>query len=219
MSHVTGLLLIDAPASALNNAGQAKDEKNNNVIAVKLINTPDGVYPYVSAQAIRYWLRTGFVDVPGWNAPTFRDDDISYTAADPLSYVEDDLFGYMRAPGGLESEKKAREKGLTALSEEKGRDGKMKPVSITRIAPFRVGTAVATAPLKGKPTRDWGTMARAEGHPVIHIHDFYRAHLKAPLAIDLVSAGTFFVSERVGYKNLDANRVESAAKAGAEKRK
>src|ERR1044071_3216963 len=98
MSHITGLLIIDAPARALNNAGHAKDERNNNVIVVKLINTHDGIYPYVSAQAIRYWLRTGFADVQGWAAPTFRDEDVSYTSADPVNFTEDDLFGYMRAP-------------------------------------------------------------------------------------------------------------------------
>jgi CRISPR-associated protein Cst2 len=39
--------------------------------------------------------------------------------------------------------------------------------------------------------------------------------LKAPFGIDLTSAGTFFNSKRVGYKNIDKHRVESAKKAGA----
>jgi CRISPR-associated protein Cst2 len=58
-------------------------------------------------------------------------------------------------------------------------------------------------------------MARAEGDPVPYEHQFYRAHLKAPLALDLTNAGTFFVSKRVGYKNLDKNRIESALAANA----
>ena len=57
MSYLTGLLLIDAPASALNNLGNIETERNANVSGVKVIYANDGTYPYVSAQAFRYWLR------------------------------------------------------------------------------------------------------------------------------------------------------------------
>jgi CRISPR-associated protein Cst2 len=214
MSQVTGILLIDAPASALNNAQKDEDVKNlANAVAVKFIETPQGRYPYVSAQATRAWLRRQITATDSaWGTPIHREEKVAYTAADPVAFAEDDLMGYMRAPDGMESEKAARAAGLAPLEEGK-KNGKVVPISITRISPFRVGTLVSTVPIRIR--RDFGTMARGEGDPVPFTHQFYRAHLKAPLALDLTCAGTFFVSKRVGYKNLDKNRQESAKQAGA----
>jgi CRISPR-associated protein Cst2 len=39
--------------------------------------------------------------------------------------------------------------------------------------------------------------------------------LKAGIALDLTCAVTFFVSQRVGYKNLDSKRIENAKNKGA----
>lgn len=64
-------------------------------------------------------------------------------------------------------------------------------------------------------TGDWGVMARFEGDPVIHVHQLYRAHLKAPIGIDLTCAGTFFDSMRVGFRDLDVARKEAAVRNGA----
>jgi CRISPR-associated protein Cst2 len=47
MSFVTGLILIDAPASALNNLGQVEDERDDNSTGVKAIRTQEGFFPYV----------------------------------------------------------------------------------------------------------------------------------------------------------------------------
>ena len=55
MAFLNGLLLLNAPASALNNAGAAETGRTDNIIAVKAIRTKEGFYPYVSAQAFRYW--------------------------------------------------------------------------------------------------------------------------------------------------------------------
>lgn len=212
MSHITGIFLIDAPAAALNNAGKDEEARTDNAVAVKVIRAADGRYPYVSAQAVRYWLRTQLANAPGWSAsPVLRETKVAYTDAEPTLYDEDDLFGYMRAASKSTDEKKAQKRAeiaarSTPVDPEVG--------EVTRISPLRVGTLVAVTPIR--PTRDFGTMARAEGDPVPHEHQFYRAHLKAPLALDLGAAGTFFVSQRVGYKNLDKNRIDSARKAGAE---
>jgi CRISPR-associated protein Cst2 len=211
MSHVTGLIVIDAPASALNNAGRDDEARTENAVAVKFIRTPEGRYPYVSAQAIRYWLRTSLAQVEGWTAsPVFREAKVAYSDAEPTAYAEDDLFGYMRAASKSSDEKKtAKRKEIDAAST---------PVDaeigeVTRISPFRVGTAVAISPVR--IVQDFGVMARTEGDPVPHEHQFYRAHLKAPIGIDLTCAGTFFNSRRVGFKNLDATRIERARQAGA----
>ncbi len=58
MAFVTGLILIDAPASALNNLGSIPGARTDNTVGVKSIRAKDGSYPYVSAQAFRYWWRT-----------------------------------------------------------------------------------------------------------------------------------------------------------------
>jgi CRISPR-associated protein Cst2 len=211
MSYVTGLIVIDAPASALNNAGADTEARTENAVAVKFIRAPEGRYPYVSAQAVRYWLRTQLSQEQGWTAsPVFRETKVAYTDAEPTLYMEDDLFGYMRAASKSTDEKKAAKRAEIAAAST--------PVDsdvgeVTRISPFRVGTLVAVA--STRIVGDFGTMARAEGDPVPHEHQFYRAHLKAGIALDLTCAGTFFVSQRVGYKNLDSKRIENAKSKGA----
>jgi CRISPR-associated protein Cst2 len=211
MSHVTGILVVDAPASALNNSGKDEEARTDNAVAVKFIRTPEGRLPYVSAQALRYWLRTSLAMTDGWtSSPVFRESKVAYTDAEPTKYAEDDLFGYMRAASKSKDEVKAAKRAeiaakSTPVAEDVG--------EVTRVSPLRVGTLVATSPIR--ITGDFGTMARAEGDPVPHEHQFYRGQLKAPLGIDLSAVGTFFDSKRVGYKNLDSNRIESARKVGA----
>jgi len=200
MAFVTGLMLIDAPASALNNAGQEEGARTDNTIAVKRIRTRTGDYPYVSAQAVRYWLRSHLEStVPHWiAAPVFREAKIAYTDANPLLYWDDDLFGYMRAP--------SRRSG--ARSEET--QGNQTPImgEITRISPLRMSTFVSLAPVK--IVDDFGTMARQDGDPVPHEHQFYRTHLLGLFSVNLTTAGTFFYGSRVGYRNLDQHREELA---------
>jgi CRISPR-associated protein Cst2 len=211
MSHVTGVLIVDAPASALNNSGKDEEARTDNAVAVKFIRTPEGRYPYVSAQAVRYWLRTHLALEEGWkSSPVFRESKVAYTDAEPTLYAEDDLFGYMRAASKSTDEAKAAKRAEIA---EKATPVDAEVGEVTRVSPLRVGTLVATTPIR--ITQDFGTMARAEGDPVPHEHQFYRAHLKAPFGIDLSAAGTFFESKRVGYKNIDKHRIESAKKAGA----
>ncbi|MCS6774433.1 MAG: type I-B CRISPR-associated protein Cas7/Cst2/DevR [Thermoflexales bacterium] len=204
MSFVTGLILIDAPASALNNLGQIEGERFDNATGVKLIKTREGSYPYVSAQAFRYWLRrTLEAYVPEWrSAPTFREEKIAYTDANPILYWDDDLLGYMRAPSKRESARAKRE-ASTGISE-------LTPTAetVTRAAPFRVSTLVSIAPVQ--ITSDYGTMTRIEGNPVPHEHQFYRTTLKGLFSLNLRAAGTFTYVNRTGFLNLDEPRVELA---------
>ncbi len=212
MAHLTGLFLLDAPASALNNAGADVGAKTDNTIAVKKIRTADGVYPYVSAQAFRFWLRTTLEHGDtGWKAaPVFREKKIAFSESDPITNWDDDLFGYMRAQskkGDADEKKQNEEKTATALPLEKDRE-------VTRVSPFRVSTFVAMSP--GGIVDDFGTMARQDGDPVPHEHQFYRAHLRGLVSLDLTSCGTFYDAERVGYKNLDSYRREKAGQENCE---
>jgi CRISPR-associated protein Cst2 len=199
MAFVTGMMLIDAPASALNNAGPEEGARTDNTIAVKKIRVAGRDYPYVSAQAVRYWLRTYLErSVPEWKAaPVFREAKIAYTDANPLMWWDDDLFGYMRAPSKRAEARKGTEQNQTELKGE-----------ITRISPPRMGTLVSIG--TASVVDDFGTMARHDGDPVPHEHQFYRATLQGLFSLDLSTAGTFFYGGRVGYRNLDEIRLKQA---------
>src|ERR1700691_174599 len=218
MAHLSGLMLIDCPASALNNAGQQidmvnRERQHDNWSATKTVTTRQGVFPYVSAQAFRYWLRESLREVPDWTpSPTFREEKIAYTDANPIEYAEDDVFGYMRAPGGgSEGAKALKEKwsakGLTG--QETG--SKDKFVALTRNSPFKASTLMSLAPLRPSEMGfDYGTMTRTEDseypNPVPYVHEFYRSTLMGLFSIDLRMLGRFYFVERTGYRHLDSVR-------------
>jgi CRISPR-associated protein Cst2 len=210
MSFVTGLLLIDAPASALNNLGSIPGARTDNTVGVKLIRAKDGAYPYVSAQALRYWLRTTLEGADlGWQkAPIFREKKVAYTDANPILYWDDDLFGYMRAPSKRTDAIKAREADKSRANETPTTD------TVTRASPFRVSTLVSIAPVN--PTNDFGTMSRHEGDPVPHEHQFYRTTLKGLFSLDLHASGTFSYRQKTGFRNLDDERIKLAEENGLE---
>ena len=193
MAFITGLYAIHAPASALNNS-----RGENNIGQVKAVRIRNQEYPYASAQAWRFWLReTLHNTVPDWNAsPIYRGKgkrQQSFTEGDPLRYWDDDLFGYMRAERA---------------------DDEAKGGALTRIAPFRTGTLMSVAPVE--LTSDFGVMARDDGNPVLHEHEFYRTTLAGGFSIDLRMAGTFTLRDRSGYRNLTADQVRQARSLGLE---
>lgn len=204
MSFVTGLLLIDAPAAALNNLGAIPGEREDNTVGVKAIRTREGFFPYVSAQSFRYWLRTTLESqVPAWRAaPIYREEKIAYTDANPLDWWDDDLFGYMRAPSTRESARTKREADASRQGETETTE------TITRASPFRVSTLISLAPVT--PTSDFGTMSRHEGHPVPHEHQFYHATLRGLFSLNLHAAGTFSYRNKTGFRNLDDVRIAKA---------
>jgi CRISPR-associated protein Cst2 len=188
MSFITGYFAIHAPASALNN-GKGED----NVGQVKAIRSGRREYPYATAQAFRFWLRDTIAQfVPEWQAsPITRSGagarQQSFTQGDPIRYWDDDLFGYMRA-------------------EKEG--------TLTRVSPFRVATLVSVAPVD--IVQDFGVMARGEGFPVLHEHEFYRATLGGAFSLDLRMVGTFTSQSRTGYLNLSKQQRENAKALGLE---
>lgn len=211
MAYVTGLFLIDANASALNNLGSIEGERYENSTGVKVIRANDGLYPYVSAQAFRYWLRQTLQEGNfGWKAaPIYREEKVAYTDANPIEWWDDDLFGYMRAPSKRESAKAKREADLSRAGETETKD------TITRVSPFRASTLVSLAPLR--PTNDFGIMSRHEGDPVPHEHQFYRTTLKGLFSLNLKASGTFWYKQKTGFRNLDDVRIQIAKTKGLEK--
>jgi CRISPR-associated protein Cst2 len=215
MSFVTGLMLIDAPASALNNAGAMKDELYGNKVAVKVIRSGGQLYPYVSAQSFRYWLRATLEkSTLGWKSATiYRDGTKSaYTDANPIVWWDDDLFGYMRAPNDetrKERKEDAEYQKLTPLDT----DSKGKEQTVTRLSPFRVSTLVAISP--ANIVQDFESMSRhKEGDAVLYSSQFYRATLKGLFSLDLHACGTFSYRNKTGFRNLDGVRIEIAKADG-----
>jgi len=205
MTFVTGLFLIDAPASALNNLGNIPSERLENTSGVKVIRTGTSTigqsYPYVSAQAFRYWLRTTAEKRPMWQAaPIYREDKIAYTDSNPMRWWDDDLFGYMRAPKKLTKEQQAA--GNTPQRATELVD------TVTRVSPFRVSTLVSIAPVN--IINDFGVMSRQEGNPVPFEHQLYRTTLQGLFSLDLHACGTFSYKNRAGYRNLDEIRQKQA---------
>ncbi len=214
MAFVTGLALLDAPASALNNSGNSiPGSRTDNSVAVKFISTRNGAYPYVSAQAYRAWLRQSVINAmggtEGWqSSPIFREEKVAYTDANPIIYWDDDLMGYMRAPS-----KKA---AAVAKREANNELATATPTSetVTRVSPFRVGTLVSLGPVN--ITNDFGVMARQDGDPVPYEHQFYRATLQGLFSLDLHASGTFSYRNKTGFRNLDENRKQEAEQRGLE---
>jgi CRISPR-associated protein Cst2 len=210
MAFVTGLLLIDAPASALNNLGNIVGERDQNTSGVKVIRTREGAYPYVSAQAFRYWLRTTAQNrVEGWTpAPMYREDKIAYTDSNPILWWDDDLLGYMRAPSAKKAAKEQPSTGASPVRETEIAE------PVTRISPLRVSTLVSIAPVN--ITNDFGVMSRHEGNPVPHEHQLYRTTLQGMFSLDLQACGTFSYRNKAGYRNLDAVRTTLAQQQNLE---
>jgi CRISPR-associated protein Cst2 len=205
VGFVTGILLIDAQASALNNQGALPGARTDNVIGVKSMSVGGRTYPYVSAQAFKYWLRaTLAANVPEWKAaPVFREGKVAYTDADPIKWWDDDLFGYMRAPSKKANAARSADWAETALAEN---------TTLTRAAPFRVSTLVSLAP--NVIATDFGVMARQEDDPVPFEHQFYRTALKGLFSLNLREAGRFSYVQRTGFLHLDENRVHEAEEKG-----
>ncbi len=218
MAFISGSLIIDAPASALNNSGESiSAARTENTSAVKFIRAQDGgEYPYVSGQAVRYWHRDTLEsrpDIEWHSSKVYRGDKVAYTDANPLLYWDDDLFGYMRAPASRDYKKTKQDEqtqGLTPLEE----DEKGNPKAVTRAAPYRIGTLVSVGSVK--MTQDFGTMTRQDGDPVPYEHLFYRAVLSTLFSVNLRTAGVFTYQRRSGFQNLDKVRRDLAAEMGLE---
>ena len=193
--HLIGLTLIDAPYSALNNAGTEASQATENIVTVKKLQKGRNTYPYVSGQAWRNWWRTTLnQEFDDWqNSPIEREKKIAFTAADPVTYDDDDVFGYMRAQSEMQGKKKVN-------------------LTVTRLSPLKCSPLISIEPQT--PTNDFGVMARQEGDPVPYEHQFYSCVLQGIFSLDLSAVGTFSDINRTGYKNIASSYVSKIQDAG-----
>ncbi len=195
MSYLAGKIVLPVTAGAPNNA-----KGDGTTVPVKKTYIRGRAYPYVSAQAFRRWLRDTMTAMGVEASPTDRVGKAqnkaqkATTAADPIRYADDDLFGYMKAAAKSADE-------ATTL----------------RDSPFMTGTFLAVEP--ARPTEDYGVMSRGISEPVLHFHEFYTADLAAPFLLDLPRIGTFTLPEpgRTAKPNyLDEKKALAIAAAISE---
>jgi CRISPR-associated protein Cst2 len=198
MTYLAGKVVLAVTAGAPNNGAGTSPT----MAPVKKATVRGRTYPYVSAQAFRRWLRETMVTMGSVPSPTTRVGKAegkaqkATTGADPASYPDDDLFGYMKATAKADNE-------ATTL----------------RDSPFMVGTFLSVEPVR--LAEDFGVMSRGISTPVLHGHEFYTADLAAPFLLDLPRIGTFTLPDKSGagkpnYLSADdAQKMAGAIFAGA----
>ena len=180
MRFGVGMLLIDAPHSALNMLGIDERLPDRNVMRVKKFRRGKNLYVYVSPQAWRYWWRTTLKEKFNWDlSPLHREEKQVFTAANPVKYPDDDVFGYMRAF-------------------KKGN----KNITVTRVSPLKNTPLISLYPDRSSVTQDDGYASRQEGDPVPYSGEFYSTILKGAFSLDLDSIGRFVIIDKAGYKNI-----------------
>jgi CRISPR-associated protein Cst2 len=204
-----GFVLIDVDVVALNNAGKNTQSNNDNAIATKSIRKNGRNYVYVSGQAWRYWWREALQKNMGWKlSPITRDGKIAFTNADPFTYPDDDIFGYMRAAKDAELDENGE-----PVKDKKG-NIKTTNVTVTRVSPLKNSAIISAASVR--PEENWSSMSRQEGDAVPYEKQEYSATMKGMFSLDLSMVGTFSNYDRTGYKNLSLKLQEDALKNGAE---
>ena len=186
-----GFILLDVDVVALNNAGKTTLSDSENAVATKTIRKNGRSYVYASGQAWRYWWREALQKNVGWiMSPITNDGKIAFTNANPLSYPDDDIFGYMKAPKGSKE-------------------------TVTRVSPLKNSAIISAASVR--PEENFSSMTRHEGNPVPFGKQEYSAIMKGMFSLDLSMVGTFSDYDRTGFKNLSKALLEEAEKSGAEK--
>lgn len=208
LTHVVGTFLIHADASFLNGAGLGEGE-NRNVTVPKTLKDGKDTVPYVSSQAWKRWLRNTLVEETGWEASelvaikTSEKESTSKISGklDPVSYPEDDLFGYMRAQekqGKTVKQEPFEEQQSDDEEDEKPVAKGVKAKAIVRSSPFSASLLVSVRK-SGWRGRDEGFVHLKEGTPLPYTTEFYTTHLQ----------GVFCLAHnRVGVFNNIGDRVE-----------
>ena len=195
MTYLAGKVVVDVDAGAPNNG---RGEDNVGVYKKIVIRRPTGseVYPYVSAQAFRRWLRDS-LPAGEPRSPVTRTGSgkkqQAYTAGRPDQFLDDDIFGYM-----------------VAVKKNEGGTCQRDTVLAT-------GTLVSVT--AQQVTRDFGTMTRgfeAGADPVIHEHELYTADLAGDVLLDLPRVGTFETNGHGLRISLTPTATEQALQAGAQ---
>jgi CRISPR-associated protein Cst2 len=145
LTHVVGTFLIQAEGAFLNGARLGPGEDRNMTVPKTYTDFRDRV-PYVSAQSWKRWLRETFQEENPDEPPAELKQKMRGTRGqttkigtemDPVTYAEDDIFGYMRAEQG---------QGRTTAEEEEEAGGQEAETAATARPGERVAAVMRTAP-------------------------------------------------------------------------
>lgn len=183
---VSGAVLIEANGAALNNAGLDQGSRVENAVVVKQIRIGRLRYPYVSGQAWRRWWREVLYQDFGWKpSEVTREAKSAYTKGDPVTYEEDDLFGYMAA------RKRPRRGRGGDEAQEAGATG-----TYRRVSPLKNSLLISVLP--NVITSDFGHFSRnlPPGSDIIPFEaEHYTTFLQGVFTISLSDVGRFEVGE------------------------
>ena len=203
-----GFILIDVDVVALNNAGASTTTNNDNGVDTKKIYKNGRGFTYVSGQAWRYWWRETLKVNHNWQlSPITRESKIAFTEADPFTYADDDIFGYMRAARDT-----IKDENGDPVLDKKGNPS-TENVTVTRVSPLKNSVLVSVASTSA--VKLWSSMSRQEGDAVPYGKDEYSAIMKGMFSLDLFQAGTFSNINRTGFKNItDKIKQEAISSKG-----
>lgn len=188
---VTGTVLIEANGAALNNAGQPEGLRVENAVVVKQIRIGRLRYPYVSGQAWRRWWREVLYADFGWTpSEVEKERKSAYTKADPITYEEDDLFGYMAA------RKRPRPRGSRQAAQEGEEIAEGAAGTNRRISPLKNSLLISVLP--NVITNDFGHFSRnlpPDADIIPFEAEHYTTYLQGVFTISLADVGRFVVGE------------------------
>jgi CRISPR-associated protein Cst2 len=217
ITHIAGTFIIDANGSHLNGGGLGGIEWDNYTIVKMYKDGPrdkGGYYwvPYVSAPSWRRWLRDTIVEETGLPASQIRalhknpkgNTDKIGTERDPISYIEDDIFGYMFPISKEDQALSRKAKAAAAVVEvEEDEDeelevegnGKQQEESLTVRGLFRTST-FTTSILRGLRKDGWegkdqNYVSLIEGSSQPYKTQFMNTPLQAVFTLDYSRLGVF----------------------------
>ncbi len=137
------------------------------VTVIKKVERPDGYFhPYISGQALRRYIRDTMKDILKDRndenlkmSPEEKSSDKKspvITVGDPRMYIDDDLFGFMRA---IKKERKKKTEKNSEATEESKEESELKGTR-RRTSPLRVSPAFGMFKLNSD--RDLGTRSALE---------------------------------------------------------
>lgn len=205
-----GFILIDVDVAALNNAGKSTASNLENAVATKKIRKNGRTYTYASGQAWRYWWRNTLQKQMNWQlSPITREDKVAFTSADPATYADDDIFGYMKA-----AKEVPRDEDGNIILDKKGKESKEKNATVTRVSPLKNSALISVTSVSVED-KNFSVMSRHEGDPVPYSKEEYSAIMKGMFSLDLEMVGTFASYNKTGFKNLSEKLRKDAIAAGA----
>ncbi|MCY3412078.1 MAG: type I-B CRISPR-associated protein Cas7/Cst2/DevR [Candidatus Heimdallarchaeota archaeon] len=185
VNYIAGTIIVSADGAFLNGAGLGSGEDKNKSIVKYLWKNKK--IPYVSSQAWRRWLRNTLVEVRNWPASELeaigwnKNGNTAKIAGqlNPLTYPEDDFFGYMFAKGS----------GSDTVDEKLRRD-RLPDTQLVRTSPFK------SSLLSGIPdlihiSEDEGFVHLKDDTPLPYTTQFYSGELQAIFGLELYRVGVF----------------------------